>query len=218
MLRLLVVVPALFGTVLGTDQLPQDFADAFGAKCLNGDPPSYELSRNASETRWVLFLEGGGWCYGATPNDTKKSCAGRAGFVWPPSSSLSAASATVRVRVGTTEAGNEVGAMRGGAGNADIGGVMSQDASLNPDFYTWNKVFIHYCDGASFGGAASDPVAVSTRQGQPGSMWLRGRAVFDAMISYLQLNLGMGNATEVSVDDFSQEVEVSLLVYHREGC
>lgn len=197
MLRLLVVVPALFGTVLGTDQLPQDFADAFGAKCLNGDPPSYELSRNASETRWVLFLEGGGWCYGATPNDTKKSCAGRAGFVWPPSSSLSAASATVRVRVGTTEAGNEVGTMRAGAGNADIGGVMSQDASLNPDFYTWNKVFIHYCDGASFGGAASDPVAVSTRQGQPGSMWLRGRAVFDAMISYLQLNLGMGNATEV---------------------
>eukprot|EP00937_MAST-01D_sp_MAST-1D-sp2_P003580 g3580.t1 len=29
--------------------------------------------------------------------------------------------------------------------------------------------------------------------------------------------LGVGNATEVSVDDFSQEVEVSLLVYHREA-
>lgn len=38
--------------------LPQDIADKFGAKCLNGQAPTYEITRNVSETRWILFLEG----------------------------------------------------------------------------------------------------------------------------------------------------------------
>ena len=43
------------------DTLPQAIADKFGAKCLNGQPPPYEVQLNASSTKWVLFLEGGGW-------------------------------------------------------------------------------------------------------------------------------------------------------------
>ena len=82
---------------------------------------------------------------------------------------------------------------------ADIGGVMSQDCSLNPDFCTWNKLFMHYCDGASFGGGRTDPIEISTRAGKPAQMWLRGRNNFDAVISYFLSNssLGMSKATEV---------------------
>ena len=31
----------------------------------------------AGATEWVLFLEGGGWCFGSTPSETLQSCAAR---------------------------------------------------------------------------------------------------------------------------------------------
>ena len=52
---------ALHGSV-SADSVPQDVADHYGAKCLNGAPPTYDITRNVSSTKWVLFLEGGGWC------------------------------------------------------------------------------------------------------------------------------------------------------------
>ena len=52
-----VLISAFVSGVLG-HTLPQAVADQYGAKCLNGDPPTYELTRNVSETRWILFLEG----------------------------------------------------------------------------------------------------------------------------------------------------------------
>eukprot|EP00936_MAST-01D_sp_MAST-1D-sp1_P002677 g2677.t1 len=168
------------------DTLPIDAADAFGAKCLDGSPPSYEISRNTSSTSWVLFLEGGGWCYGATPNATKQSCARRAGLVWPPHQASHDNSTATDAEIGWR-----------GVSAADIGGIMAQDPTVNPDFHTWNKVFLHYCDGASFAGFAADPVPCTTKAGDPASMWLRGRGNFNAMISYLQLSLGMDTATEV---------------------
>ncbi|XP_071795905.1 uncharacterized protein [Asterias amurensis] len=49
--------------------LPESLADETGAYCLDGSPPSYYF-RNASsqehDTSWLVFLEGGGWCYNAT--------------------------------------------------------------------------------------------------------------------------------------------------------
>jgi len=59
------------------------------------------------------------------------SCAGRAGGIWPPQAARDPAQA--EDVISATE-----------AGSADIGGVMSQDCSLNPDFCTWNKLFMHY--------------------------------------------------------------------------
>eukprot|EP00750_Incisomonas_marina_P009106 INCI15809.2.p1 GENE.INCI15809.2~~INCI15809.2.p1 ORF type:complete len:119 (+),score=28.43 INCI15809.2:110-466(+) len=73
--------------VSATEVLPVDVAEKFGAKCLDGSPPTFELSRNVSSTKWVLFLEGGGWCFGPSANATLEACAHRAGFVWPPAAS-----------------------------------------------------------------------------------------------------------------------------------
>ena len=86
---------ALLATLAHGISLPQAVADKFGAKCLNGAPPTYEITRNYSSTKWLLFLEGGGWCQGDTVNATRTSCAGRGGFVWPkPGISGGAAAST----------------------------------------------------------------------------------------------------------------------------
>ena len=33
-----------------------------------------------------------------------------------------------------------------------LGGFLSDDPKVNPDFYNWNTVYVKYCDGASFAG------------------------------------------------------------------
>ena len=34
-----------------------------------------------------------------------------------------------------------------------IGGFLSDNSTVNPDFYNWNIVYLMYCDGASFAGS-----------------------------------------------------------------
>ena len=85
MSRSLACVVALSAGALGADAgagainnaplklavLPQPFADAYGARCLDGSPPAhYTLVQDP--TRWVIFVEGGGWCF------SPQSCAERA--------------------------------------------------------------------------------------------------------------------------------------------
>lgn len=207
-------------SVSSTEVLPVDVAAKFGAKCLDGSPPTFELTRNVSSTKWVLFLEGGGWCFGPDANATLESCAHRAGFVWPPVSegergagdkqrdtpSSSNNNNNFRVKESQLQDptsmqfqsfANNLPQFATTSSSADIGGVMAQDPAVNPDFYTWNKVFLHYCDGSSFGGGRDEPIAVSTHDGKPAQMWMRGRNNFNALIAYLQDTIGMANATEV---------------------
>ena len=106
-------------------------------------------------------------CYGTTAEATIESCTGRA-FA--------------------------LGAIVPEA--ADFGGVLSSDPAINPDFFSWNAAFLHYCDGASFGSNRRDPINV-TKDGQPTQIWMRGRANFDALIDTLQSVHGMASATEI---------------------
>jgi hypothetical protein len=39
-------------------------------------------------------------------------------------------------------------------------GLLSYAPEENPLMYNWNKVYVGYCDGASFGGDVSDPVSL----------------------------------------------------------
>jgi hypothetical protein len=160
--------------------VPQSTADKHGAKCLNGAAPKVEIRLNKSSTQWVLFLEGGGWCYGATDKATVASCARRGGFVPGVVGDPTAASGA-RVNMSTS----------------DYGGVMGSSPETNPDFYTWNAIFIHYCDGASMGSSRTDPIAVKDKKGKPTQMWMRGRNNFNAAIDDLLSTQGMNKATEV---------------------
>jgi len=163
--------------------VPQSIADVHGAKCLDGTAPTYDIVRNCNSDKWVLFFEGGSWCGDAA------SCAKRVGWVYPKPADEDIISPEPPFPPQWGKAGH--------FGTADLGGLMSQDPSINPDFHDWNKVFLHYCDGGSFSTGREDPIDVYTKGGTPVQMWFRGRQVFNALVAHLQTSLGMDEATEV---------------------
>ncbi|EMS47505.1 hypothetical protein TRIUR3_18301 [Triticum urartu] len=68
-----------------------------------------------------------------------------------------------------------------------FGGILSSSPTENPDFFSWNRVMIRYCDGASFAGEGYDP-----RSG----LFSRGQRIFNAVIQHL-LSMGMSSADQV---------------------
>ena len=98
--------------------------------CLDGSAPGYYLRRGsgASESKWILHLQGGAWCGDeADCLGRSKTALGSSTF-WPPS--------------------------------AEYAGFLSDNATINPDFYNWSLAFLMYCDGSSFAGNRTDPVDV----------------------------------------------------------
>ncbi|XP_019186387.1 PREDICTED: pectin acetylesterase 8-like [Ipomoea nil] len=65
--------------------------------------------------------------------------------------------------------------------------ILSKDSKTNPDFYSWNRVFIHYCDGSSYTGDV-DTVNPAT------NITYRGGRIFNVVMEDL-LKRGMKNAT-----------------------
>ncbi|XP_047974459.1 pectin acetylesterase 8-like [Salvia hispanica] len=68
----------------------------------------------------------------------------------------------------------------------NFGGILSSNRGINPDFYNWNRVHVHYCDGSSFIGDTS-----VTNLGP--HLQLRGSRIFSAIINEL-LEKGMKSA------------------------
>ncbi|XP_042004555.1 pectin acetylesterase 8-like [Salvia splendens] len=60
----------------------------------------------------------------------------------------------------------------------NFGGILSSNRGINPDFYNWNRVHVHYCDGSSFLGDTSVTNLGSHLQ-------LRGSIIFSAIIDEL---------------------------------
>ncbi|GAB2249851.1 hypothetical protein Droror1_Dr00013210 [Drosera rotundifolia] len=54
-------------------------------------------------------------------------------------------------------------------------GILSNNASLNPDFYNWNRVKLRYCDGASFAGNSEFDNGTSL-------LYFRGQKIWEAII------------------------------------
>ncbi|KAJ4706017.1 Pectin acetylesterase [Melia azedarach] len=65
-------------------------------------------------------------------------------------------------------------------------GILSNNASLNPYFYNWNRVKLRYCDGASFAGNAKFDNGTSL-------LYFRGQKIWEAIIQDL-LPKGLANA------------------------
>ncbi|KAJ6867846.1 hypothetical protein NC651_033010 [Populus alba x Populus x berolinensis] len=57
----------------------------------------------------------------------------------------------------------------------DFNGILSNNASLNPDFYNWNRVKLRYCDGGSFSGDAKFDNGTSV-------LYFRGKKIWEAII------------------------------------
>lgn len=119
-----------------------------GALCLDGSLPAYHLHRGFGAGATNWLLQFEG---GGWCNDLE-SCFERAG-----------------TRRGSTRYMSKFEV---------FSGILSNNASLNPDFYNWNRVKLRYCDGASFAGDAKFDNGTSI-------LYFRGQKIWRAIINDL---------------------------------
>jgi len=146
-----------------------DIVTATGAACLDGSAPGYYYRLGATTSkRWIIYLEGGGWCAnGGGSVDNFESCATRA----------------------STDTGSSKGYP---PTTPDYGGVLSAAPSVNPDFHQDNHVFVKYCDGSSWTSYRQHPVNVDGRE-----LHFRGRSNLVATFKQLRAALHLQGAQEV---------------------
>ncbi|XP_059589687.1 pectin acetylesterase 9 isoform X2 [Vitis vinifera] len=119
-----------------------------GAFCLDGSLPAYHLHKGFGAGATNWLLQFEG---GGWCNDLE-SCFERAG-----------------TRRGSTRYMSKFEV---------FSGILSNNASLNPDFYNWNRVKLRYCDGASFAGDAKFDNGTSI-------LYFRGQKIWRAIINDL---------------------------------
>ncbi|KAL5069856.1 hypothetical protein RYX36_020743 [Vicia faba] len=127
-----------------------------GALCLDGSLPGYHLHRGYGAGENNWLLQFEG---GGWCNDLQ-SCLERA-----------------PTRRGSTKHMNKF---------AVFSGILSNNATLNPDFYNWNRVKLRYCDGASFTGNRLFKNGTTT-------LYFKGQKIWEAIIEDL-LPKGLGKA------------------------
>ncbi|XP_047055022.1 pectin acetylesterase 5-like [Lolium rigidum] len=131
-----------------------------GAVCLDGTPPGYHLKRGSGDGASKWLVH----LEGGGWCSTVKDCSNR---------KMSA--------LGSSNFMKPI--LFGGAG------ILGSDQQLNPDFYNWNKVYVRYCDGASFSGDTEG-------RAQDGSiLHFRGLHIYEAVIDEL-MRKGLANATQ----------------------
>ncbi|XP_074282197.1 pectin acetylesterase 9 [Silene latifolia] len=135
-----------------------DRAAALGAYCLDGSLPAYHLHRGFGAGARNWLLQFEG---GGWCNDVE-SCLERA-----------------ITRRGSTRYMTKFEV---------FSGILSNNHSLNPDFYNWNRVKLRYCDGASFAGDSKFDNGTSL-------LYFRGQKIWQAIISDL-LPKGLAHAEE----------------------
>jgi hypothetical protein len=77
------------------------------------------------------------------------------------------------------------------AQSVSVGGVMSDDCKVNPDFCNFNRVYLPYCDGNSFSGNRDQAVVYNGT-----NLWFRGKRNMDATFQAL-MALGLNKAVNV---------------------
>ena len=103
------------------------------ARCLDGSPMAYWMrpaSAAENKTKYVIYFQGGGWCY------TESYCRSR---------SSGAIGSSKTWKNGSLSCGNF------------MSGIMSPNASTNWAS-TWNAVYVPYCDGTSFSSDLAQPL------------------------------------------------------------
>ncbi|XP_057786693.1 pectin acetylesterase 8-like isoform X2 [Salvia miltiorrhiza] len=135
-------------------------AIAKGAVCLDGSPGAYYFAQGFEDgvDNWIVYLPGGAWC------NSKDDC----------------------LRRSKTGGADGLGSSKNAAPKTLLP-IESPNKSINPDFYNWNKVYIRYCDGASF---MADVEAVDPET----QLYLRGRRIFISVLEELMATKGMANA------------------------
>ena len=144
-------------------KLNLSFSEFSGARCLDGSPAAYYI--NASNpNNFIVFLEGGGACTSLSGTDDT-NCAVRA----------------------TTKYGSSNSYLPTYVDNTNL---LSFLPEVNPDFYTFSKVFVPYCSGDVYAGQRN-----STIPGFP--YYFSGHLIVQAIIQHLLETTSIGTAQNV---------------------
>ncbi|XP_057799656.1 pectin acetylesterase 11-like [Salvia miltiorrhiza] len=142
-----------------------------GAVCVDGSPDGYYLQPGSGDgaKNWLIYINGGGWCENITTcRDRFNEYNGNSRISF---SNIPNSNGTLSVA-------------------KDFTGILSQNQAINPDFYNWNRIYVTYCDQASFLG---DTVV---DDGQGPIVQFRGSRNFDALVEDL-LAKGIGAGENV---------------------
>ena len=150
------------------------------AKCLDGTQPGFYFSPGSGSgvANWVIHTQGGGWC--TSDND----CAGRAKSALGSSSSWSSTGCDASTR-------NSAPVCYADGG---FSGMISNSSATNPLLYNWNKVFINYCDGASYASARTDTITVGSQ-----TLYYRGWHNLNGVYDELFASHNLGAAATVVI-------------------
>jgi hypothetical protein len=149
----------------------------FNARCLDGSAPGYffrAASTAANGSKWVVYFQGGGWCY------TSESCRSRA-----------------KGDLGSSKDWSSPGYKTASVYMSN--GVLSPNSSENWAS-SWNHVFVPYCDGTSWSGNLDEPLTMNERNESTAPLFYRGRANMQALVTDLIENRGMATASHVLID------------------
>ena len=152
--------------------LLHDAVEECGARCLDGTPAGFYMERGSDPKRFVVHLQGGGWCVNAS------DCRDRAG---------------THLGSSTNYSGIKDDVLSGGAH-----GLLSNSSDTNPVFANATKVWVMYCDGASVSGQRSAPVVNDDTQ-VAAPLYYRGKAILDAVLAELLGPQGMSGAEQLVV-------------------
>lgn len=143
------------------------------ARCLDGSPGAYYIQTGVGEnaSKWIIHIQGGGFCVSI------EDCVIRASGYSPYNqTSLGGSGTWARNASCPTEIHAPVCVADGGAN-----GWLSSYTTINPEFATWSKVYLNYCDGASFSGFLPDPIVINSTY----RIYLRGQSILDALTTEL---------------------------------
>ncbi|GJP32148.1 hypothetical protein CLOM_g16725 [Closterium sp. NIES-68] len=167
----------------------------YGARCLDGSPPGFyhRQGNGAGANKWLIYLQGGGWCYSAT------GCAYRASTVL----------GTTRLYKPPSDPAFEPTLRKYGT---EFRGMLSASAQENPAFFNWNTVMVLYCDGGGFAGSGQR-IAVNRTT----TLYSDGSRIVDAVLQELTARRGMAAAAKVVLSGCSAGGQAVSAVCNRVG-
>eukprot|EP01084_Bolivina_argentea_P312472 540976_1 len=78
-------------------------------------------------------------------------------------------------------------------GDTYKGGILSNNPSINPDFYSGHHVYCGYCNGDAWSGQRTEP----SNDPDTWGLYFSGHLVFGNIIKHLSHNLGLLDAEYV---------------------
>ena len=173
LLQLFLIIPyTLSQSSLWTLQL-LDLTTYPAAQCLDGSPGGYYIQPGIGEnaSKWVIHIQGGGFC------TSIEDCIIRASGFSPYNQTSLGGSGTWARNASCPETTQAPVCVADGGAN----GWLSSNNTINPEFSTWSKVYLGYCDGASFSGYMVEPLIINSTT----SLYFRGKRILEAIVSEL---------------------------------